>query len=104
MDEMKTQKEQAEGVYKSIGSGVCKDTDDARKGMMNEHRGRACDAEPMMTCTRCGEYLPRSKLERMRTGTYRRVCNHCKWLYYVKPARYRRILRELEEHRVRKGE
>ena len=29
-------------------------------------------------------------------GTYRRVCNHCKWLYYVKPSRDRRILRELE--------
>ena len=30
-------------------------------------------------------------------GTYRRVCNHCKWLYYVKPSRDRRILRELEQ-------
>ena len=46
----------------------------------------------MMQCTRCGEILPRSKLERMKTGTYRRVCNHCKWLYYVKPSRERRIL------------
>ena len=52
--------------------------------------------EEMMQCTRCGQWLPRSKLERMRTGTYRRVCNHCKWLYYVKPSRDRRILRELE--------
>ena len=43
-----------------------------------------------MQCTRCGQYLPRSKLERMKTGTYRRVCNHCKWLD-------RRILRELEQ-------
>ena len=51
--------------------------------------------EEMMQCTRCGQWLPRSKLERMRTGTYRRVCNHCKWLYYVKPSRDRRILREL---------
>ena len=50
----------------------------------------------MMQCTRCGEILPRSKLERMKTGTYRRVCNHCKWLYYVKPSRERRILRELD--------
>ena len=49
-----------------------------------------------MICTRCGQMLPRSKLERMKTGTYRRVCNHCKWLYYVKPSRDRRILRELE--------
>ena len=49
-----------------------------------------------MQCTRCGQWLPRSKLERMKTGTYRRVCNHCKWLYYVKPSRERRILRELE--------
>ena len=49
-----------------------------------------------MICTRCGQWLPRSKLERMKTGTYRRVCNHCKWLYYVKPSRDRRILRELE--------
>ena len=40
-----------------------------------------------MICTRCGQWLPRSKLERMKTGTYRRVCNHCKWLYYVKPSR-----------------
>ena len=50
----------------------------------------------LMQCTRCGQFLPRSKLERMKTGTYRRVCNHCKWLYYVKPSRERRILRELE--------
>ena len=53
--------------------------------------------EEMMQCTRCGQMLPRSKLERMKTGTYRRVCNHCKWLYYVKPSRDRRILRELEQ-------
>ena len=52
--------------------------------------------EEMMQCMKCGQALPRSKLERMRTGTYRRVCNHCKWLYYVKPSRDRRILRELE--------
>ena len=49
-----------------------------------------------MICTRCGETLPRSKLERMKTGTYRRVCNHCNWLYYVKPSRERRILRDLD--------
>jgi len=53
--------------------------------------------EEKIQCTRCGQYLPRSKLERMKTGTYRRVCNHCKWLYYVKPSRDRRILRELEQ-------
>ena len=52
-----------------------------------------------MKCERCGQTLPRSKLERMKTGTYRRVCNHCKWLYYVKPSRDRRILRELETRR-----
>ena len=51
----------------------------------------------LMQCTRCGQYRPRSKLERMKTGTYRRVCNHCKWLYYVKPSRDRHILRELEQ-------
>ena len=50
-----------------------------------------------MQCTRCGEWLPRSKLELMKTGTRRRVCNHCKWVYYVKPARERAILRELEQ-------
>ena len=38
----------------------------------------------LMQCTRCGQY---------------RVCNHCKWLYYVKPSRDRRILRELEQRR-----
>ena len=52
--------------------------------------------EEKMQCMKCGEYLPRSKLELMKTGTRRRVCNHCKWLYYVKPARERAILRELE--------
>ena len=55
--------------------------------------------EELMICTRCGEALPRSKLELMKTGTRRRVCNHCKWLYYVKPSRDRRILRELAERR-----
>ena len=35
-------------------------------------------------------------------GTYRRVCNHCKWLYYVKPSRERRILRDLEARRAPK--
>ena len=47
-------------------------------------------------CMKCGRWLPQEKLERMKTGTYRRVCNHCKWLYYVKPSRERRILRELD--------
>ena len=51
--------------------------------------------EETMICTRCGQELPRSKLELMKTGTRRRVCNHCKWLYYVKPSRERAILREL---------
>ena len=36
---------------------------------------------------------------KVKTGTRRRVCNHCKWLYYVKPSRDRRILRELAERR-----
>ena len=53
--------------------------------------------EETMICTRCGQALPRSKLELMKTGTRRRVCNHCKWLYYVKPARERAWLRELEQ-------
>ena len=34
----------------------------------------------LMQCTRCGQFLPRSKLERMK-----------------KPSRDRRILRELEQ-------
>ena len=59
-------------------------------------------AEGSMQCMKCGQWLPRSKLELMKTGTRRRVCNHCKWLYYVKPARERAILRELEQkHRFR---
>ena len=53
--------------------------------------------EETMQCMKCGEWLPRSKLELMKTGTRRRVCNHCKWLYYVKPARERAWLRELAE-------
>ena len=56
--------------------------------------GNSCGE--LMTCMKCGRRLPRSKLERMKTGTYRRVCNHCKWLYYVKPSRDRRILRDLK--------
>lgn len=54
-----------------------------------------CMEEEKMQCMKCGQWLPRSKLELMKTGTRRRVCNHCKWLYYVKPARERAILREL---------
>ncbi len=56
-----------------------------------------------ITCTRCGQTLPRSKLERMKTNTYRRVCNHSKWLYYVKPSRDRRILRDFEVRHHRNG-
>ena len=55
--------------------------------------------EETMQGMKCGEWLPRSKLELMKTGTRRRVCNHCKWLYYVKPSRERAWLRELEERR-----
>jgi hypothetical protein len=47
-----------------------------------------------------GQPLPLAKLERMKTGTYRRVCNHCKWIYYVRPSRYRRIIRELSCHKA----
>jgi ribosomal protein S27AE len=47
-------------------------------------------------CQRCGRVLSLRHLERYRTGTYRQVCNHCKWLYYVKPSVYRRIIRESE--------
>ena len=43
-----------------------------------------------------GRTLPKLKLERMRSGTYRQVCNQCKYEYYIKPARIRRILRDLE--------
>ena len=56
--------------------------------------------EETMQCMKCGEWLPRSKLELMKTGTRRRVCNHCKWLYYVKPSRERAWLRELDERRA----
>lgn len=50
-------------------------------------------------CQKCGRILPVSKLERMKSGTYRQVCNQCKWIYYVKPSRERRALRELESRR-----
>ena len=53
-------------------------------------------ASATLTCTRCGKTLPETKFEMMRTGTRRRVCNHCRWLYYVKPSRDRSILRALE--------
>ena len=53
--------------------------------------------EELMQCMKCGAWLPRSKLELMKTGTRRRVCNHCKWLHYVKPSRERRIIRESEQ-------
>jgi len=47
-------------------------------------------------CQKCGRELPKQKLERMKSGTYRQVCNQCKYEYYIKPSRIRRILRELE--------
>lgn len=55
--------------------------------------------DQVMECMKCGQLLPLAKLERMKTGTYRRVCNHCKWIYYVRPSRYRRIIRELDTRR-----
>lgn len=49
----------------------------------------------MLFCTKCGCELPDEKFEMMKTGTRRRVCNHCRWIHYVQPSRMRRILREL---------
>ena len=49
----------------------------------------------IMFCTKCGCELPDEKFEMMKTGTRRRVCNHCRWIHYVQPSRMRRILREL---------
>ena len=69
------------------------------RGGVKRSEGRGINQKKTMICTKCGQNLPRSKLERMKTGTYRRVCNHCKWLHYVKPSRERRILRELEERK-----
>ena len=54
----------------------------------------------LMQCMKCGEWLPRSKLELMKTGTRRRVCNHCKWIHYVEPSRRRKIERDTNERRA----
>ena len=65
--------------------------------LVQESVGNMKESEELMQCMKCGEWLPRSKLELMKTGTRRRVCNHCKWVYYVKPSRERAILRELDQ-------
>ncbi|MBQ6681975.1 MAG: hypothetical protein IJM78_07065 [Prevotella sp.] len=41
--------------------------------------------EQTQVCRVCGRTLPLSKFERFRTGTYRKVCNQCKWVMYIKP-------------------
>ena len=52
--------------------------------------------EAWIRCNKCGQLLPAGKFERRKDGGRRKVCNHCKWMYYVQPSRKRRILRELE--------
>ncbi len=42
------------------------------------------------TCTYCKIEKPISAFEKMKTGTYRYVCNACKYRYYTLPAYYRR--------------
>jgi hypothetical protein len=42
------------------------------------------------TCRNCGRLLPVSLFERYPTGTYRRVCNDCKYMNYTLPAKQRR--------------
>lgn len=50
-------------------------------------------------CSRCGRDLPISHFERYPTGTYRRVCNQCKYEHYTRPAKLRYVLRHLEDDR-----
>ena len=50
-----------------------------------------------LVCRCCGRELPVSQFQRLRSGTYRHECNHCRYELFVKPSRQRRILRELEE-------
>ena len=41
-------------------------------------------------CTYCKIEKPIEEFEKMKTGTYRYVCNACKYRYYTLPAYYRR--------------
>lgn len=51
------------------------------------------------TCRNCGRTLPAAEFERYPTGTYRKVCRHCKYLLHTRPykqeARIRRLRFEL---------
>ena len=43
-----------------------------------------------LTCRCCGRTLPVTLFERYPTGTYRHVCNDCKYMNYTLPAQQRR--------------
>ena len=47
-----------------------------------------------ITCNYCHEEKPETDFELMKTGTRRHVCNHCKYLYYTRPAYLRRVARQ----------
>ena len=55
----------------------------------------------MKVCRKCGVAQPEEKFELLKTGTRRCVCNRCRWIYYVRPCRMRRILRELDDRKGR---
>jgi hypothetical protein len=59
--------------------------------------------QPLRTCYRCGRTLPIEQFERYKTGTRRKVCNRCKYLYYTQPAHVRWVLKQVEQRRNHTG-
>jgi len=48
-------------------------------------------------CRMCNKVLPISKFEKFRSGTYRCVCNQCRWEMTIKPSAVKSFVRRLEE-------
>ena len=47
-------------------------------------------------CRICGELQTEGHFALLPSGRRRNVCNHCRYVYSIRPSRQRRILREFE--------
>lgn len=53
-----------------------------------------------MTCRLCGLDQAEQHFALLPSGNRRRVCNHCRWCYSVKPSRQKGVLRNLSARKT----
>ena len=73
------------------------ETKEKRENNMIEIEGKTL--VPTRECTRCHKILPITKFLKTGAHTRRHVCNHCFYLYTVRPSIDRAIIRKLEERK-----